>query len=210
MNHNRYRTILALFILAMCALTVQAQSGRRRTTPPPAAPVPTPTPEPTPTPKKDDKTSELSFLVGSDRNTGPAAIPLVFHSAAVRACADRLRSRSSAQVDMSQRDLSRGEAIEKAKSSKNTYVVLLTLTMDQMGRSWDDLQLDFLVLAPETAKVVITGSAYVNSSRAGPVVVGPTSRVPAGVFREQWVRQAGEDVADRIIKKLHLGGAPPK
>ena len=59
------------------------------------------------------------FLVGTDRNTGLAAIPLQFHSAAQRGCADRLRSRSSAEVDMAQRDLSRGEAIEKAKASPN-------------------------------------------------------------------------------------------
>ena len=210
MNQNRYRTILALIIVAVCALAVQAQSGRRRTTPPPAAPIPSPTPEPTPIPKKDEKAEEVMFLVGTDRNTGPAAIPLQFHSAAQRGCADRLRSRSSAQVDMAQRDLSRGEAIEKAKASPTTYVVLLTLTFDRMASSWDDLELDFVVFAPGTAKVVLTGRAYVNSSRAGPVVVGPTSRVPAGVFRETWVRQAGEEAADRILKKLHMGTPKPK
>ena len=210
MNDNRYRTILALLIFAVCALSVQAQSGRRNTKPPPAAPVPTPTPEPTPTPKKDEKEAELMFLVGTDRNTAPASIPLVFHSAAQRGCADRLRSRSSAQVDMAQRDMHRGEAIEKAKASTNTYVVLLTLTMDQMSSSYDDVQLDFVVFAPKTAKVVITGRAYVNSSRSGPVVVGPTTRLPAGVFRESWIRQAGEDAADRILKKLHLGTPPPR
>ena len=210
MNDRRHRAILALLIFVVCALSVQAQSGRRNTKPPPAAPVPSPTPEPTPAPKKDEKEAELMFLVGTDRNTGPASIPLVFHSAAQRGCADRLRSRSSAQVDMAQRDMSRGEAIEKAKASPNTYVVLLTLTMDQMSASYDDVQLDFVVFAPTTAKVVITGRAYINSSRTGPVVVGPTTRMPSGVFRESWMRQAGEDAADRILKKLHLGTPAPK
>ena len=210
MNDRRHRAILALLVFAVCALSVQAQSGRRNTKPPPAAPVPSPTPEPTPAPKKDEKEAELMFLVGSDRVSGPASIPLAFHSAAQRGCADRLRSRSSAQVDMAQRDMHRGEAIEKAKASSNTYVVLLTLTLDQMAASYDDVQLDFVVFAPVTAKVVITGRSYINSSRTGPVVVGPTSRMPSGVFRESWMRQAGEDAADRILKKLHLGTPAPK
>jgi len=106
--------------------------------------------------------------------------------------------------------LSRGEAIQKAKASKNTYVILLTLRFDAMAASYDDIQLDFVVFAPETAKVVITGRSYINSSRTGPVVVGPTSRMPQGVFREQWLRKSGEDAADRILKKLNVGTPVPK
>ena len=210
MNQKRCKTVLAFLIFALCALSVQAQSGRRKPQPPPAAPVPTPTPEPTPTPKKEEKEPELAFLVGTDRSTAPGQIPLGFHSAAQRGCADRLRSRSSAVVDASQRDMSRGEAIEKAKSSPNTYVVLLTLTYDTMARSYDDIQLDFVVFAPTTSKVVLTGRAYINTNRVGPVVAGPTTRLPAGVFRESWLREAGEEAADRILKKLKLGGPVPK
>lgn len=106
--------------------------------------------------------------------------------------------------------MSRGEAIEKAKASTNTYVVLLTLDYDIAARSYDDIMLEFVVFAPKTAKVMLTGRSYLNSNRAGPVIVGPTTRLPQGVFRESWMRQAGEDAADRILKKLNLGGPPPK
>jgi hypothetical protein len=106
--------------------------------------------------------------------------------------------------------LHRGEAIEKAKSSPNTYVVLLALKLDLGAASYDDLQLDFVVFAPTTAKIVVTGRSYINSNRAGPVVVGPTTRLPQGVFRESWLRQAGEEAADRILKKLKLGTTQPK
>jgi hypothetical protein len=205
MNHKRFIAVLALFIFAV---SVQAQSGRRQNKPAPAAPVPTPTPEPTPTPKEVQEEPELLFLVGTDRMTAPGQIPLSFHSAAQLGCADRLRARSSAEVDAPQRDLSRGEAIEKAKKSSNTYVILLTLRFDVMAASYDDIQLDFVVFAPATAKVVLTGRSYINSNRTGPVVVGPTSRMPQGVFREQWLRKAGEDAADRILKKLNLGPVP--
>lgn len=208
MNQKRLITVLALLIFA---LSVQAQSGRRQTKPAPAAPVPTPTPEPTPTPKEEEETvPELMFLVGTDIHSTSGSIPLHFHSAAQRGCADRLRAKSSAEVDAPQRDLSRGEAIEKAKKSPNTYVVLITLRFDVMARTYDDLQLDFVVFAPQTAKVVLTGRSYVNSNRTGPVVVGPTSRLPAGVYREGWLRQAGEDAADRILKKMNVGRPIPK
>lgn len=204
MNHKRFITTLALLILALCASSVQAQSGRRQTKPPPAAPIPTPTPEPTPIPKKDETDPELGFLVASDIHTAHGSIPLSYHSAAQRGCADRLRSKSSAVVDAPQRDMNRGEAIEKAKSSTNTYVVLLTLVYDMMARTYDDIQLDFLVLAPGTAKVVLTGRSYLNSLRKGPIVVGP-GRSTSGLYREAWFEQAGEDAADRILKKLNLG-----
>ena len=210
MNHKPLSTILALAIFAVFVVSVQAQSGRRQTKPIPSAPVPTPTPEPTATPKEQNKEPELIFLVATDRDSAPGAIPLHFHSAAQQGCADRLRAKSSADVDTSQRNLGRGQAIEKAKKSVNTYVVLLTLRFDVMARSYDDIQLDFVVFAPQTAKVVITGRSWVNNTRTGPVVVGPTSRVPSGVYREQWLRQAGEEAADRILKKLNMTVPSPR
>ena len=210
MNPKPHKTTLALLIFALCALSIQAQSGRRKPPPPPAAPIPTPTPEPTPTPKKQAEKPELVFLVGTDRNSAPGSIPLSFHTVAQRGCADRLRSRSSAEVDAPHGDMGRGQAIEKAKKSTNTYVVLLTLQFDTLVNSSNDVQLDYVVFAPETAKVVLTGRSYVNANRAGPVVVGPTSRLPTGVYRESWLRDAGEEAADRILKKLNMGGPPPK
>ena len=210
MKDKRYKTLLTLLIFALCALSVQAQSGRRKPNPPPAAPIPTPTPEPTPTPKKDEEAPELSFFVGTDRNDAPGSIPLSLHSAAQRGCADRLAARASADVEAPQRDTGRSEAIEKAKASPNTYVVLLTIRFDVMAQSYDDVQLDFVVFAPTTAKVVLTGRSYINTNRVGPVIAGPAQRLPAGVFREQWLRQAGEEAADKILKKLKLGTPPIK
>ncbi|HJU92834.1 MAG TPA: hypothetical protein VJ656_07875 [Pyrinomonadaceae bacterium] len=209
MNYKPYKTNLALLVFVLCALSVQAQSGRRKTTPPPVAPVPTPTPEPTPTPKKEGEKPELVFLVGTDRNSSHTLLPLGFHTAAQRGCADRLRARSAADVDAPHGDMGRGQAIEKAKKSTNTYVVLLTLQFDTMVSSSNDIQLDFTVFAPATAKVVLTGRSYVNANRAGPVIVGRTG-IPAGVMREQWLRDAGEEAADKILKKLNMVVPPTK
>ena len=197
----KYKTILALLILVLCALSVQTQSGRRKIQPPPAAPIPTPTPEPTPTPKKENEKPEFVFYVGIDRNVNSASIPLAFYTIAQRGCADRLRTKSDAEVDAPHGDLGRGQAIQKAKSSTNTYVVLLVLDFASLPTSSNELQLDFTVFTPETAKVLTTGRAYINANRAGPVVVG--RQIPAGMFRESWIREAGEEVADKILKKIN-------
>jgi hypothetical protein len=194
--------VIGVLCLLFIAVSVQAQSGRRQVKPPPAAaPVPTPTPEPSPEAKKKEE-AELVFLVASERNSMYTNIPLYYYEVARRACGDRLRTRSTADVDVAERDMTRGEAIEKAKSAKKTYVVLLSLTFDNMSNNHEDVQLDFLLLEPMTAKVVLTGRAYLNSNRKSPVIINP-GRV-SGLYREQLLRDAGQEVADRILRKMKI------
>lgn len=205
----KYRLLTTAVVLALCVLTVQAQSGRRHVKPEPAAPVPTPTPEPTPTPKKEEKKSDLIFFIGVDRNDTFASFPFTYYDAVVRGCADRLRSGSSASIDVSDRSLSRGEAIKKAKGDPTTYVVLLTLKYDSMARSYDEMILEFVVFAPSTAKIVVNGRSYMNSNRAGPISV-PRGGSTNTLYREQLLRLAGEDAGNRILKSLHLDVEIPK
>ena len=193
-----------MLVLALCVWSAHAQSGRKHAKPAPAAPVPTPTPEPTPTPKKAEKESTLLFYVGADRNDTFSTLPFTYHDAAVRGCVDRLRARSAGGVDVTDKSLSRGEAIKRAKSESGSYVVLLTLKLDTMARSYDDLVLEFVVFAPGTAKVVTTGRSYTNGARTGPVVVGPGRNPTSGLYREKLIELAGEDAGNRILKALHI------
>jgi len=200
-----------MLLIALSVWCVQAQSGRKHAKPAPAAPVPTPTPEPTPPPKKADKESELLFYIGADRHDSFSTLPLWYHDAALRGCADRLRTRSSATVNSVDQSFSRGEAIKKAKSETRSYVVLLTLKYDTMARSYDDLVLEFVVFAPVTAKIVTSGNSYTTGRRAGPVIVGPTGRGSTNsMYREKLLQLAGEDAADRILKALHLNVEMPR
>lgn len=211
MTRTRFTSVYGLFCLmaiSFCCLSVQAQSGRRQAKPAPVAPVPTPTPEPTPKPKPEENQSELRFLVGMDRTTY-ATYPLFYYDAALRGCAERLRTGSSAQIDVADRDLTRGEAIKKAKAEEATYVVLLRLTSDGMGSSansgYEDLVLEYVVFAPVTAKVATSGRSYQNANRQGPLIVGPTSRgSSSAIYREQLLKRAGEDAGERILKALNL------
>lgn len=194
-----------MLVIALAVWSVQAQSGRKHARPAPAAEVPTPTPEPTPAPKKAEKESELLFYVGADRHDSYSMLPYSYHDAAMRGCMDRLRSGSSAGVAATDQDFSRGEAIKKAKSDSKSYVVLLTVKYDTMARTSDDLILEYVVFAPTTAKIVTSGNSYTRGNRAGPVIVGPSTRGSnSDYYREQLLQRAGEDAGSRILKALHL------
>jgi len=200
-----YRPFATVLVIALCVWSVQAQSGRKHVKPIPATPVPTPTPEPTPAPKKAEKVSELMFYLGADRNDSFAMLPYTYSDAVVRGCAGRLRGGSSAGVEVTDKSFSRGEAIKKAKAESKSYTVLLTLKPDNMARSYDDLILEYIVFAPNTAKIVTQGHSYMRANRAGPIITGPTGRAPnSELYREQLLQRAGEDAGDRILKALHL------
>src|SRR5689334_3666757 len=191
MNLIRAKSLLLFICLALvgaCAITAAAQSGRRQPKPAPAAPVPTPTPEPTPEPKKEDNKSTLTFIIASERNSGFENYPFSYYDAVMAGCAGRLRSASSATVDVAQSDMGRGDAIKKAKAETTTYVVLVKLKLDQMtARSYDDLEVEFTLFAPQTGKVVTFGTSYQNVNQTGPIVTGPTSRGSSGpMYREQF------------------------
>jgi hypothetical protein len=205
----KYRLLTTIAVLALCVFTVQAQSGRRHTQPEPAAPVPTPTPEATPTPKKAEEKSELVFFIGADRNDSMATFPFTYYDAVVSGCASRLRAGSSADIEASNQSLSRGDAIKKAKADTKTYVVLLMLKFDTMARSYDDMIVEFVVFAPGTAKVAVTGHSYMNANRAGPIIAQPRGSTSA-LYREQLLKVAGEDAGNRILKSLHLDVSIPK
>lgn len=208
MNRKLYRVepVVLLLLLAFCAVVSQAQSGRRQQKPPPAAPIPTPTPEPTPTPKAPEKEPDIGFIIGSDRFGNPTEnYPISYYDAAMTGCADRLRTGSSADVSISQANMSRGEAIKKAKGETRTYVVFMRLVLDQMtARSLDDLEIEYVVFSPQTAKVVLNGRSYLNVNRKGPLIVGPTRGPTGALYREELIRRAGEDAGERILKALHL------
>lgn len=203
---------LALLI-ALCCLAAYAQSGRRQTKPAPATPVPTPTPEATPKPApKDDKDEFNFFVTTGHRGASVSRAPLSFHDAATNGCAEQLRKRTSLDVAVSLQEVSRGEAIEKAKAGKTTYVVMVSVIEDYMSASssgYYEFEVDYVVFAPVTAKVMASGRTYESSARKGPISVGRPKNVNLPSYREALLRRAGADAADRIVKSLHLSDPRP-
>ena len=200
----KYRAFATMLVIALCVWSGYAQSGRKHVKIAPAAPVPTPTPEATPEPKKTDKQSDPVFSIGTDRNDSFLSVPFTYHDAVLRGCANRLRTATAGAISVSDKSMNRGDAIKQAKSEKVTYVVLLTLKLDNMSRSYDDLIVDFVVFAPGTAKIVTTGHSYPNAQRAGPLIVGPSRNPNSSLYYERMLQAAGEDAANRILKAVNL------
>jgi len=205
------RPTVGFLLLLACIFVVGAQSGRRQTKPAPAAPIPSPTPEPSPSPKAQQKEPDIFFYIGADRNHTYNYYPYSYYDAVLSGCAETLRNGSSAGVDVTQNDLPRGEAIKKSKASTNTYTVLLQLTDQAMGginsgnQRSDQIELEYVVFAPGTAKVVTSGRTYQNATRKGPIIVGPTGGgSTSGLYREALLKRAGEDAGERILHALHL------
>jgi hypothetical protein len=197
-------------LILSCALLVQAQSGRRQQRVEPAAPIPTPTPEPTPTPKEDKKESEFVLFVGMDRGGAFNRYQYSFYDAALMGCADELRKNASARVEFATKELTRSEAISKAKSDSKVYVVYLQLRNPMSGsataaETGDQIELEYTVFAPVTAKTATSGTSFQNARRAGPVIMSPTGNGSTNVmYRHELLKRAGEDAAHRILKALHL------
>ena len=197
-------------LLSVFAVTAQAQSGRRQNNPAPAPPVPTPTPEATPSAKpKSQQATDLGFIVAMDQRDTFAGFPISFYDAALIGCADSLKHGSAANVDVAQQEMSRADAIKKAKNEKTTYVILLKLANQSMSSStnsnYSDIAVEYTVFAPTTGKVATSGRAYQGSARKGPIVVGPS--IPGSnntVIGEQSMKRAGEEAGDRILSALHV------
>ena len=209
---NTRKTIWAIsltLVVLTCAISIQAQSGRRKQPVEPAAPVPPPTPEATPKPKAEQKDPDLVIIIGAERNSSYSAYPFTFYDAVIEGCAEVLSRGTAAKVDPTGKSVNRSDAIKRAKQDTKTYVVLLQLTTFNSNTSantnYDEIEVEYTVFAPGTGKVATNGRALQNGRRAGPVVVGP-SGVPGGsaVYREQMLKRAGQDAGDRILHALHL------
>lgn len=206
---NRSQTLNALqvslcLVLLIVAGTAIAQSGRR-VRKPVLEPVPTPEPTPTPTPELKPR---LTFIVGIDRYGSFSYIPRAAYDGALRSCADRLGDSPSVKAEISERDMGRGAAIERAKGEKEAYVTWLEVRPDMSGvdnRSGDNLSqtvwIDYFVFAPVTGKIIKAGQTYTGYRSRGIL-----SRRRSDVYGDEALNQAAREAAERILEhfKIHL------
>lgn len=200
--------LIATFMSSM--LSVEgAQSGRRvpkKNDPP--APVQGTKEEPPPSesaPKTDP--AKLQILVVRDSPSMRA--PDYLANIAVEGVAERLKQSSALQVTRG-RGMSRKQASDYAKASKTEHVLWIELNYDSMMVSRlpsdsrrVDLTIDYTVYAPETGKVAASGRVYERPYQPRVGGVGLPVPVPSGRAQIEYItRQAGEDVADRVMGSL--------
>jgi len=208
-RYSQGRLLIIAAITFLSVVTVVAQSGRqiRKTTP---APVPTPVPE-TPLAKPAAKPKPaLTLIVGMQHVNLFDNAHIYNASGALQAVEDRLDDHSGVKVSHLWGDITRSDAIRRAKSEKEAYVVLLELSLNRMaGDSDGEVRLSYWVFSPVTAKIKTSGTTYPRMYRNRGGILNPRT---AGIYRDDYeLQEASRDTAERILKafQLHLQRKPP-
>jgi hypothetical protein len=200
-----FHVTLYVALVAICALAVVAQSGRRARKPEPA---PAPSPEATPTPppaQKPKPPPTFTFIVGLDGFGDFNAISPSIYTGVLRNCAGRLDSSIAVKAEIGPHDMSRADAIRQAKSEKETYVVWIRLRPNTVSGETgvpddpNNVFIEYWVFAPTTAKVATTGNTFPEAYR-NKVIRVPTS----GVDGDYYLNQAARGAAERILDHFHL------
>ena len=203
---------LGVALVAWCAMSGAAQSGRQVKKP--AMPYPVPTPEPTPTPSEPTEKPKpaFNFIVVIDRFGNFSRISLSALSGVLRNCADRLNDAPAASAEATTTDMSRSDAIRKAKSQKEVHVVWLQLRQSNARSEpgvYDDpydVYISYAVFEPVTGKQVTSGNIYPEAYRNQRVKL-PTPSTSG----DYYLNQAARGAAERILAHFHLslpGTAP--
>jgi hypothetical protein len=209
--YARYVVFLAALLFS-CGVAVVAQSGRRA---PKSIPTPVATPEPTPTLTKpaEKLKAAFTFIVGMDRFGDYSQIPLYVSSGVLRSCAGRLDDPQSVEVLIESSDMGHAGAIQRAKKEKEAHVVWLQLVPNTLsGRAGpnDDpynVYIEYIVLAPTTAKQVTSGRVFPGAYRNRGVIVSPGT---SGINGDYQLNQAAKAAAERILDHFHLGKINPQ
>jgi hypothetical protein len=196
----------ALFVIVglivLCTLAVFAQSGRRvkkSTTPP----VPTPEATPSPTPKKTPEQPAIPIYLGANSFDSYGNIPFYFNESVAKSCAEGLQQRGIIHVELTSRDMTRGDAVKRAKEMKG-YVVLLELRSHRMRTSSRDndlsrVYIEYVVFAAATGKPVTSGPVYQHDFGIRDIIVG---RSDSTTVAEQRLKNAARVAAQRILKSI--------
>jgi hypothetical protein len=217
LNQSRRPRILiagfALAVLLGCATTDVAQSGRKVRSSAPA-PVSTPEPTPTPTPAASSVKSKprLTLLVGLDRYDSFANIPLYAYDGVLRNLSERLADAPSVRVGAGQSDMSRSDAIQKAKAETEAFVVWIRLRDDSMNRdtrnrgNLDNIVIEYSVFAPHTAKQTTSGQTYTQMQRNRGILTPRTS----SIYGDRYLNLAAQEAADRILAHFQIHAPPTR
>jgi hypothetical protein len=218
-NQTKFNKLF-LFRLFICIsfsvslISINAQSGRRISNPPPT-PKPEATPEPTPTPKpKEDIKPEYSIIVvsnvrGSMNTNSTFRNPENAYSWVLE------RMRSSAHLAVQYGGESNlKKAAEMAKSSTESYVLLLELSDDNFARptmgnttvAQGTFWLDFSLFSPTTGKSKMRGRADLRPELLRGTVLNRSRRYcfPTLTNNDYLLLEASYEVAERTMNGLNI------
>ena len=197
---NKIALLILISLIGVCSASVLAQSGRRVRKSTVATPTETPEPTPTPAAKTPDKPA-LPVVIGMDSRNSFSRAPLYFYDSVLKACAERLSGRTSLKVEMSSHDLTRGDAVKRAKSETQGYVVLLELGSDDLnsGSTREDLAsiyVQYTVFTATTGKQAGSGKTYQGVGGYKDVLGGSGGST---AYIERRLIEASREAGDRIL-----------
>jgi hypothetical protein len=191
--------LIAVLLSLICLSAAHGQSGRR--TPKPKTVVtPAPEAEPTPAPKKQTSEPTLTFILGIDQNDGFSNVTLNTLSGVRRNLGQRLAESDGIRVEISQRSMSRGDAVKQAKAEKDSYMVWVQVKNDTMRTAQNENQnayIEYTVFAPGSGKVETSGSSY-PQNRSKDILGRRTTDIDGDYF----LNRAAREAAERILAKF--------
>ena len=203
--------VAALILLFGLFDSTEAQSGRRATKSLPASnPAPTPTSVSTPdspntdlplTPQLGGLQQKVQLVIGKQQTRRHLQSEDVIFASFVK----RLSQYTNVSAT-SVGDLKHTEAVIRARTETESFVVLLSFEIDNFQRGTiilnsPDLQIDYLVLAPRTAKKQTTGKVYFQAIGGGRM---RKSDWPGGTPIKITPEAAGIEAADYVHDWLRL------
>jgi hypothetical protein len=209
-NSFRYAAIgsAVCLLILLSALTALAQSGRRGSKSPAVS---VPTPEAPPAEKKPTAKDapRLNLILGISRGDVFANIPSYYYDSVLESCARRLDDSRAVHLEVEPHEMTRSDALKRAKNEKEAFVVWLELRSDaysQSSANLDQIYIEYTVFEPVTGKTATQGHAYQSAYRRGGIPI-PGGRNSTMVV-EGRLRAAAEEAAERILKGLHIALPP--
>jgi cytoskeletal protein RodZ len=196
----------------------RAQAGRavRRPTQSPS-PSAQPSPQSSPQPSAHSSAHpEVTFIVARFVQSPSLTIETRI---AFNGFVERLKQSSEVEVQAAQTEMSRGEAIERAKTEREAYVIWLRTevdTADSENASVVTINpgcvlVTYTVFSPQTAKIKAQGRVYqrgytpnVCTASGSRPALPPTERRRYDLPYEERLRRAGHEAANRVMQAFNL------
>ena len=199
---------ILLAIIFGCATGVSAQSGRRSTSPPtttaPSVSGPKTVEKTTPKPPK------LHLVVGIEDRNPISNIPYYLSDTVLDKCLRHLNDATEVNAMGAARGMTRSDAISRAKSEKDAYVVWLQIESDatplakQSRNGPDELYVRYTIFEPVTAKIKQWGRTHQSIYKTGRGGVSVPNSKDSPIYSEYALKQAAREAAERVLEAFDI------
>jgi hypothetical protein len=203
---NNRQILLSISLILACAMLTQAQSGRRSTSTTTTSPSVS---GPKTVEKAPAKAPRIHLLVGVENRSPFTNIPYYLSDTVLDNCVRRLADSADIIPSTVGRGMDRVDAVRRAKTEKEAYVVWLQIESDvvdsgkQQKNGPDELFVRYTIFEPGTAKVRQSGRTHQQIYKTGRGGVS-TSTKNSAVYSEYALKQAAREAAERILEAFDI------